>query len=164
MPTHSDQFANDVDESIKQDNIEQLVTVLIEGQLLGFPIARVRDVFALQHLTSVPCASAAVAGLVNLRGRVVTMLSLRVMLGFEQGEVNDGDMAIGIECKDDAIGLIVDQVGEVVDVDIKARENNPANLDARWAPFCMGIHKLDNSLLVELDLNRLLERSMKKVA
>ncbi len=145
-------------------NAEQLVTVLIEGQLLGFPIGRVRDVFSLQHLTVVPSASKAVAGLVNLRGRVVTMLSLRVMLGFEQKPVLDGDMAIGIECKDDAIGLIVDQVGEVIDVDITAREDNPANIDSRWAPFCLGIHKLENSLLVELDLNKLLERSIKQAA
>ncbi len=157
-------FTSEPDESSKQDNIEQLVTVYIEGQLLGFPIARVRDVFALQHLTSVPCATTAVAGLVNLRGRVVTMLSLRVMLGYAQGPIADGDMAIGIECKNDAIGLIVDQVGEVIDVDVKARENNPANLDARWAPFCIGIHKLEDSLLVELDLNRLLESSAKQVA
>jgi purine-binding chemotaxis protein CheW len=145
-------------------NAEQLVTVFIEGQLLGFPIGRVRDVFALQHLTVVPSASNAVAGLVNLRGRVVTMLSLRVMLGFAQKPVVDGDMAIGIECKDDAIGLIVDQVGEVIDVDVTAREDNPANIDARWSPFCLGIHKLENSLLVELDLNKLLERSIKQAA
>jgi purine-binding chemotaxis protein CheW len=145
-------------------NTEQLVTVFIEGQLLGFPIGRVRDVFALQNLTIVPSASTCVAGLVNLRGRVVTMLSLRVMLGFEQKTVVDGDMAIGIESKDDTIGLIVDQVGEVIDVDVTAREDNPANIDPRWAPFCLGIHKLENSLLVELDLNRLLERSIKQAA
>jgi purine-binding chemotaxis protein CheW len=145
-------------------NSDQLVTVFIEGQLLGFPINRVRDVFALQNLTVVPSASNAVAGLVNLRGRVVTMLSLRVMLGFEQKPVLDGDMAIGIECKDDAVGLIVDQVGEVIDVDATAREDNPANIDSRWAPFCLGIHKLESSLLIELDLNRLLERSVKQAA
>ena len=161
MHKNADNFINNVSENIKQHDLEQIVTVYIEGQMLGFPISRVRDVFALQHLTSVPCASAAVAGLVNLRGRVVTMLSLRVMLGFEPRQVNDGDMAIGIECKDDAIGLIVDQVGEVIDVNVQAREQNPANLDARWAPFCIGIHKLDDKLLVELDLNRLLEREVK---
>ncbi len=164
MLSNSDTFISSTPEMTQQDSFKQLVTVYVEGQLLGFPISRVRDVFALHHLTSVPCASAAVAGLVNLRGRVVTMLSLRVMLGFEQKQVNDGDMAIGIECKNDAIGLIVDQVGDVIDVDVQARENNPANLDARWAPFCIGIHKLNDTLLVEIDLNRLLERSMKSVA
>lgn len=56
---------------------KQLVTVLVEGQLLGLPISKVHDVFALQNLTIVPRSPSAVAGLVNLRGRVVTMLSLR---------------------------------------------------------------------------------------
>ncbi len=144
--------------------MEQLVTVVIEGQLLGFPISRVRDVFALHNLTHVPCAPTCVAGLVNLRGRIVTMLSLRVMLGFAPQTIEDGMMAVGIDCKDDAIGLIVDQVGEVIDVDVSLRENNPANIDARWAPFCMGVHKLANKLLVEIDLNSLLERSMKQAA
>ncbi len=142
----------------------QLVTVLVEGQLLGLPISRVHDVFALQNLTPVPRAPTAVAGLVNLRGRVVTMLSLRVMLGFEQMEINDGAMAVGIEWKDEALGLVVDQVGEVLEVDVEVREKAPANLDPRWAPFCAGIHKLDTGLLVEIDLNALLERPFKQAA
>ncbi len=145
-------------------NTEQLVTVLVDGQLLGFPIARVQDVFALQSLTVVPRSPAMVAGLVNLRGRVVTMLSLRVMLGFDPVEISDGAMAVGVEWNEEAVGLVVDSVGEVIEVDTAAREKNPANLDPRWGPFCAGIHKLETGLLVELDLDALLHRPAKQAA
>lgn len=143
---------------------KQLVTVFVEGQLLGLPISRVHDVFALQNLTLVPRSPPAVAGLVNLRGRVVTMLSLRVMLGFESVEVKDGAMAVGVEWRDEALGLVVDQVGEVLEVDSAAREKTPANLDPRWTAVCAGIHKLPSGLLVEIDLNALLERPLQAAA
>ena len=143
---------------------KQLVTVVVEGQLLGLPISRVHDVFALQNLTLVPRAPTAVAGLVNLRGRVVTMLSLRVMLGFSEIEVKDGAMAVGVEWRDEALGLVVDKVGEVLEVDSAAREKTPANLDPRWAAVCAGLHKLPIGLLVEIDLNALLERPLQAAA
>jgi purine-binding chemotaxis protein CheW len=143
---------------------EQLVTVIVEGQLLGLPISRVHDVFAVQNLTVVPRSQAAVAGLVNLRGRVVTMLSLRVMLGFEQVKVEDGAMAVGIEWKDEALGLVVDEVGEVLEVERNAREIGPTNLDPRWSQICAGIHKLEKGLLVEIDLSALLERPLQNAA
>ena len=143
---------------------KQLVTVYVEGQLLGLPISRVHDVFALQNLTVVPRAPSAVAGLVNLRGRVVTMLSLRVMLGFAEVAVKDGAMAVGVEWREEALGLVVDQVGEVLEVDSAVREKTPANLDPRWTAVCAGIHKLPLGLLVEIDLNALLERPLQAAA
>ena len=146
------------------NDTRQLVTVRIEGQLLGLPIARVHDVFALQNLTMVPRASAGVAGLVNLRGRIVTMLALRVMLGFAPKAIEDGAMAVGVEWREEALGLIVDEVGEVLEVDMAVREAAPANLDARWAQVCAGIHKLPAGLIVEIDLDALLERPLKAAA
>ena len=145
-------------------DMRQLVTVIVEGQLLGLPINRVHDVFALQNLTPVPRAPAAVAGLVNLRGRVVTMLSLRVMLGFGNQEITDGSMAVGVEWRDEALGLVVDQVGEVIEVDETLREKTPANLDARWSKVCAGIHKLPTGLILEIDLNALLESPLQAAA
>ena len=143
---------------------KQLVTVVVEGQLLGLPIAKVHDVFAVHNLTIVPRSPSAVAGLVNLRGRIVTMLSLRVMLGFEEIAVQDGAMAVGVEWRDEALGLVVDRVGEVLEVDSSLRENTPANLDPRWANVCAGIHKLPAGLVLEIDLNALLERPLSAAA
>lgn len=144
--------------------LRQLVTVYVEGQLLGLPIDRVHDVFAVQGPTLVPRAHPAVAGLVNLRGRVVTMLSLRVMLGFPAKAISDGTMAVGVEWRDEALGLIVDGVGEVLEVDGAARDRTPANLDPRWSAVCAGIHKLGAGLLVEIDLNTLLDRPLQQAA
>jgi len=144
--------------------LRQLVTVHVEGQLLGLPIDRVHDVFAVQGLTVVPRAHAAVAGLVNLRGRVVTMLSLRVMLGFPVSVIGSQTMAVGVEWREEALGLIVDGVGEVLEVDAGALERTPANLDPRWNAVCAGIHKLKSGLLVEIDLNALLDRPLQQAA
>jgi purine-binding chemotaxis protein CheW len=142
----------------------QLVTVVVNGQLFGLPIQHIRDVFTVTDMTHVPLAPAFVAGLYNLRGHVLTMLSMRAFLNLDGAKQSEDQTAVGIEWKGESLGLLVDSVGEVMTVSRSAREANPANLDPRWASLAAGVFRLDNGLLVELSLEQLLRPTIKKAA
>ncbi len=133
----------------------KLVTLTVGGQTIGVPIDKVRDVFFASSITSVPLAPAMIAGLVNLRGKVVTVLSMRSIMGFPAKA--GSEMTVGIEWRGEAFGLLVDEVGEVIDVVETALERNPPNLDPRWAGISAGIRRLDDRLLIQLDADRLFD-------
>jgi purine-binding chemotaxis protein CheW len=154
---------NSYDHSVGSDR-DQFVTVVVGGQLFGLPIQHIRDVFVVSDMTRVPLASNCVAGLYNLRGHVLTMLSLRAFLNIEALAVSDSQIAIGIEWQGESLGLLVDSVGEVMTLSRTLREANPANLDPRWASFSAGVFRLEDRLLVQLSLNHLLSATLKKAA
>jgi len=135
----------------------EYVTVFLGGQLFGLPISRVQDVFKPERLTRVPLAPPEVAGVLNLRGRIVTAIDMRSRLALPQPDHQRPPMAIGIECRGESYGLVIDAVGEVVKLDESAREPNPVNLDAALARISTGIHRLERQLLVILDVDRVLD-------
>lgn len=135
----------------------EYVTVMLGGQLFGLPISRVQDVFVPERLTRVPLAPPEVAGVLNLRGRIVTAIDMRGRLALPERDDKRPPMAIGIECKGESYGLVIDAVGEVVTLDEGAREPNPVNLDAALARISAGIHRLERQLLVILDVDRVLD-------
>src|SRR5216117_3011903 len=113
------------------DDFTEYVTVMIGQQLFGLPITRVQDVFVPDRLTRVPLAPPEVAGILNLRGRVVTAIDMRSRLDFGAREPGQPAMAIGIEFKGESYGLLVDAVGEVIQLQNSACEAKPSNLDPR---------------------------------
>jgi purine-binding chemotaxis protein CheW len=90
---------------------EGFVTVVMGGQLFGFRLERVRDVFVPRGLSPVPLAPPEVAGLLNLRGRIVTAIDLRRRLGLPPRADGGAPVAVGIEERGELYGLIVDRVG-----------------------------------------------------
>src|SRR5580704_7943065 len=136
------------------DSVIEYVTVLLGGQLFGLPISRVLDVFMPARLTRVPLAQPEIAGVLNLRGRIVTAIDMRCRLGLPARDEKRPPMAVGIECRGESYGLLIDTVGEVLKLDDAAREANPVNLDARLARISAGVHRLDGQLLVILDVDR----------
>lgn len=135
----------------------EYVTATIGGQLFGLPIARVLDVFIPERITRVPLAPPEVAGVLNLRGRIVTAVDMRRRLDLPARGPEDKCMAIGIERDGEFYGLLVDQVGEVMKLPASSCEAVPVNLDSRWARLAMGVHRLEGRLLVALDVDRSLE-------
>jgi len=142
----------------------EYVTVLLGGQLFGLPISRVQDVFMPQRLTRVPLAQPEIAGVLNLRGRIVTAIDMRCRLGLPGRDEKRPAMAVGIECKGESYGLLIDTVGEVLKLDDNTREPNPVNLDARLAQISAGVHRLDGQLLVILDVDRVLDMGHEAMA
>ena len=138
------------------DASEEYITVTIADQLFGLPILEVQDVFTPDAVASVPLAPNDVAGVMNLRGRIVTAIDMRRRLGLPAREAGAPQMAVGIEYKGESYGLIIDQVLEVHRLTGETLEPNPANLDPRWASVSAGVHRLDGSLMVVFDVKKVL--------
>jgi purine-binding chemotaxis protein CheW len=98
-----------------------------------------------------------VAGLLNLRGRIVTAIDLRRRLGLPPRADGGAPVAVGIEERGELYGLIVDQVGAVLRLKRSSYETNPVNLDQRWGQVCAGVHRLDAGLMVVLDVDKVLD-------
>jgi len=134
----------------------QYVTVMIGGQLFGLPIERVHDVFMPESITRVPLSNPQIAGVLNLRGRIVTAIDMRRRLHLPERADGGQAMAVGIEHKGESYGLLIDNVGEVLTLATSGREPNPVNLDMRWGLVSGGVHRLNGQLMVILDVDRVL--------
>jgi purine-binding chemotaxis protein CheW len=145
-------------------NLKEYVTAVIGGQLFGLPILRVQDVFIPERVTRVPLAPPEIAGVLNLRGRIVTLIDMRDRLGLDKRQDNGPAMAIGVESRGESYGLLIDSVGEVLKLDDDTREANPINLDPRLARVSAGIHRLEGQLLMVVDVERVLDIGVKAIA
>src|SRR5579864_2205112 len=92
-------------------NLKEYITAMIGGQLFGLPILRVQDVFIPERLTRVPLAPPEVAGVLNLRGRIVTLIDMRRSLGLGERADPGPPVAIGVERAGESYGLLIDSVG-----------------------------------------------------
>ena len=135
----------------------ELVTFTVAGQMFGLPIGRVQDVFKPSRITRVPLAGAEIAGVLNLRGRIVTAIDMRRRLDAGRREDGAPAMAIGIEARGESFGLLVDAVGEVLKLADVGRELNPINLNGKLAALSDGVYRLEGQLLVVLDVDRVLD-------
>ena len=135
----------------------EYVTATIGGQLFGLPIAGVQDVFVPDRLTSVPLAPPEIAGVLNVRGRILTIIDMRRRLELEVLEESRRTLVVGIEHKGESYGLLIDRVGEVLKLPARSFEDNPINFDRTLARMSTGVHRLDGKLMVVLDLDRVLE-------
>ena len=142
----------------------EYVTVMIGGQLFGLQISRVQDVFVPDRLTRVPLAPPEIAGVLNLRGRIVTTIDMRRRLGLPPRDDNKPSMAVGIDLKGESYGLLIDTVGEVMKLGEETLEPNPVNLDPRLARVSGGVHRLDGQLMVILDVDYVLNGSAEALA
>ena len=109
-----------------------------------------------ERLTPVPLASSEIAGVLNLRGRIVTV-DMRARLGLPKNDDGKPPMAVGVDLRGESYGLLIDQIGEVLKLHDNGREENPVNLDPRMAKLAGGVHHLDGQLMVVLDVDRVLE-------
>src|SRR5437870_2988965 len=140
-----------------EGTVAEYVTAVIGGQLFGLPISRVQDVFMPERLTRVPLAAPEIAGVLNLRGRIVTAVDMRRRPGLPPPENGRPPLPVGIEVKGESYGLLIDSVGEVMKLADNTREPNPVNLDGRLALVSGGVHRLEGQLMVILDVDRVLE-------
>ena len=144
--------------------VAEYVTAVIGGQLFGLPISRVQDVFMPERLTRVPLSSVEIAGVLNLRGRIVTVIDMRARLGLARADDGKPPMAVGVDLRGESYGLLIDQIGEVLRLPEESWEENPVNLDPRMAKLAGGVHRLDGQLMVILDVDRVLELAADKMA
>lgn len=132
------------------------VTMLVAGQLFGIPVLNVHDVFSPTKLAHVPMAPGEVAGVLNLRGRIVTAIDLRHRLGYPPREDGEKRMAVVIEHLGEPYSLLIDVAGEVLSLSAESFERNPVNLDPRWREVSEGVYRLESQLMVVLQLDKII--------
>jgi purine-binding chemotaxis protein CheW len=142
----------------------EYVTVHIGGQLFGVEVHEIREVFSPQDITKVPRAPGEIAGLLNLRGRIVTAVDARSRLNLPPREAGAPVMALGLEQGSELFGVLVDEVGEVMRLKADTLEASPAHLDPHWRSLLKGVHRLEKNLLAVLDIRALISWTNKLAA
>jgi len=135
---------------------QDFVTMTIADQMFGIPVLQVQDVLGHQRITRIPLAPPEVAGSLNLRGRIVTAIDVRLRLGLTGRSKDKPGMSIVVDLRGELYSLMVDSVGEVLSLTNEDFERNPATLDPRWREVSTGIYRLNGGLMVVLDVPRLL--------
>jgi len=136
---------------------QQFTTFTLEGHLFGVEVETVQEVLRYQVSTRVPLAPAAVGGLINLRGQVITALDLRRRLGMPDRPEDALPMNVVVRTEDGAVSLLVDQIGEVIETDATHFEQPPDTVTAQARDLIRGAYKLDRTLLLALDVPRTVE-------
>lgn len=132
----------------------QLATFTLAGDTYGLAVESVQEVLRAQACTRVPLAPAAVAGLVNLRGQVLTAIDLRERLGLERRPPGEEPMVVVVRVGGEPVSLLVDAIGDVLDLDPDDAEPPPDTLPDHARGLVTGVHKLPGRLLLALDPDR----------
>ena len=148
--------SHDLD-AIHGDGLENYVTFIVNDQLFGIPVLKVQDILTPDRIAFIPLAPPEVKGAINLRGRIVTVLDVRVRLGLEKNQSVKDSMGVTIEHQHDLYTLLVDQVGDVVGLESDLYEGNPSTLDPLWRQFASGVFRLEGRIMVVLDIEKLLD-------
>jgi purine-binding chemotaxis protein CheW len=133
---------------------QQLATFYLDRLLFGIEVEKVQEVLRYQEMTRVPLASRAVEGLINLRGQIVTAIDLRQRLELGVREPGALPMNVVVRTDDGAVSLLVDEIGDVLEVDDATFEQPPETVRGVARELIRGVHKLRDELLLVLDTER----------
>ncbi|GAA4375732.1 chemotaxis protein CheW [Nocardioides caricicola] len=132
----------------------RMVTFTLDGRLYGVDVDAVQEVLRGQTRTRIPLAPGTLAGLINLRGQVLSAIDLRVQLELPAREEEVEPMLVVIRVAGEPVALLVDTIGSVVDVDTDQFEPPPDTLSGNSRELLLGAYKLDSQLLLALDVDR----------
>jgi purine-binding chemotaxis protein CheW len=133
---------------------QQYCTFTVDGFLVGVEVGRVQEVIRYQEMTPVPLAHRVVRGLINLRGQIVTALDLRRRLELPERDEAARPTNVVVRTDDGAVSFLVDEIGDVVEVDDATFERPPETLQGIARQLLVGAHKLTDRLLLVLDAER----------
>jgi purine-binding chemotaxis protein CheW len=136
--------------------ILQLCSFRLLNAFLGMDVQKIQEVLPYQEMTPVPLAPKGVRGLINLRGKIVTAIDLRTMLDLPPHAPDARPMNIVIQAQGGAVSLLVDSIGDVIEVAPEDLEATPETVDPRMRSLIIGTHKLPRELLIVLDVERIL--------
>jgi len=135
-------------------NRRQLCTFYLEDLYFGVEVEKVQEVIRYQEMTRIPLAPEVIAGLINLRGQIVTAIDLRRQLELPPRDAAQLPMNVVIRREDGPISLLVDEIGDVVEVDEDSFEKPPDTLESGRQQFLRGVYKLKHKLLLLLDTDK----------
>ncbi|MFN9718714.1 MAG: chemotaxis protein CheW [Planctomycetota bacterium] len=135
----------------------QYCTFFLAGDYFGLNVLQVQEIVREQPMTCVPLASPVIAGLMNLRGQIVTAMDLRRRLGFPDRDTGEESVNVVVQTRDGAVSLIVDEIGDVLSLSHELFEPPPETMRGSDRELILGAYKLPERLLVILSLERILK-------
>lgn len=135
-------------------NVKQFSTFYLDNLLFGVEVGKVQEVIRYQEMTRVPLAQSVVTGLINLRGQIVTALDLRRRLEFTERPAERLPMNVVVRNGEEAVSLLVDEIGDVLEVEDETFESPPETLQGVARELIRGAYKLKERLLLVLDTEK----------
>ena len=138
------------------DDGAQYFSIVVGDQLFGIPIMQVQDVHSNLRMTPIPLAPPEIAGAINIRGRIVTAVDLRQVLGYPPRTGGRQNMSVVVEHHDVAYSLLIDKIGDVLTVSPSQIEKNPPTMNSRLREVSTGVSRLEGELMIVTDVPHLL--------
>ena len=133
---------------------QQFCTFVLKDQFFGVPVEQVQEVIRYQEMTRVPLVPQVIRGLINLRGQIVMALDLRRRFGMEERPDSQLPMNVVVRTDDGAVSFLVDEIGDVLEVDEESFERPPETLQGHARELVHGVYKLQERLMLVLDTDR----------
>lgn len=130
---------------------EHMCTFDVDNLFIGIEVSRIQEILRAQPITPVPLAAPVIRGLMSLRGQIVPVMDLRQRLGVRTADPNLEQFNVLIRTADGPVSLLVDRVGDVLEVDVDSFEPAPDTLNAAYRLLIRGAYKLEKRLLLALD-------------
>jgi len=144
-------------QSVEPDHVNQVVVFNLGDEQYGVDISQVKEIIRPSHITKIPSAPDFVEGVINLRGQITTIVNLRKRFGLPPKDIDDETRIIVVEHGKNVIGMIVDSVTEVKSLSANEIEALPNVVTTQnGSEFLKGMGKLSDSLVILIDLNRIL--------
>ncbi len=146
--------AHESDRAAAAASSRQYSTFFLDGLYLGVEVLQVQELIRYQEMTRVPLAPSVIRGLINLRGQIVTAIELRRRFDMPDRPADQMPMNVVVRIEDVAVSLLVDEIGDVVEVDDEQFEPAPATIRGRANDLVTGVYKMAERLLLVLDVER----------
>jgi purine-binding chemotaxis protein CheW len=135
----------------------RFATFSVADMFCGIDVTQVQEVLKYQDMTPVPLAPDVIQGLINLRGQIVTAVDLRRRFRLPERVADQKPMNMVLRCDGGAVSLLVDQIGDVIEVDSSSHEPPPSTMDPFLREVVDAVFKLDGRLLLALDTTKLMQ-------
>lgn len=129
----------------------RLATFTVGDLFFGIDVTRVQEVLRFQRMTAVPQAPDVIEGLINLRGQIVTAIDMRCRLNLPPRPADQEPMNVVVRTSDGPVSFLVDEIGDVMEMDNVTFDYPPDNLDATARQIIRGVYKLSDRLLLVID-------------
>jgi len=143
--------------ALAASNDAKCFTVYCGHEIFGLPVEHAQTIFRVASVTPVPLGRPEIVGLINLRGKIVTAVSLRQRLALEPAPSLDNALAIGVERANETFALLVDRVGDVIDLDTTLRLAIPPHFDPRRAQMTSALYRVGDQLIPILSMDMLFD-------
>jgi purine-binding chemotaxis protein CheW len=141
----------------------QLVTIRVEDEHFGIPIMQVYEIIFVPRLTGIAKAPHAIVGVINLRGKIIPVIDLRLLFGKPVSEATKRQRIVVTQCQGKTIGLLVDEVTEVLRIQSSELEDAPDAIRTKFTGYIDSIYKMKDKIVILLRMDQLLDAGKMEV-